>query len=110
MGRGSYVLHVLLVDYVSPGFFDTLGTPSTSVSVSTAPVRCERRRSAPGRCSLCRFPTAKLRGEEEPLDAPVEEAIRRDFPGWKAYDGICGQCADLYEARASSAVSMPETS
>jgi hypothetical protein len=60
---------------------------------------------AAGRCPLCRFPTARLRGEEESLGAPVEEAIRRDFPGWKAFDGICGQCADLYEARASSSVS-----
>lgn len=60
---------------------------------------------AAGRCPLCRFPTARLRGEGEPLDAPVEEAIRRDFPGFRPSQGICVQCADLYEARAFSRAS-----
>ncbi len=60
---------------------------------------------AAGRCPLCRFPTARLRGEGEPLDARLEEAIRRDFPGFRPSQGLCLQCADLYEARASSGVS-----
>ena len=57
---------------------------------------------AAGRCPLCRFPTARLRGEGEPLDARVDEAIRRDFPGFLPSQGICMQCADLYEARATA--------
>jgi hypothetical protein len=57
---------------------------------------------AAGRCSLCRFPTARFRGAC--LDAPVEEAILRDFPEFRPSDGICAQCADLYETRASSGV------
>jgi hypothetical protein len=56
---------------------------------------------AAGRCPLCRFPTARLR-EGERLHAQVTEAIRRDFPGFRPSQGICMQCADLYEARASS--------
>jgi hypothetical protein len=64
---------------------------------------------ASGRCPLCRFPTSRLRGEDEPLEARVDESIRRDFPdwpGWSASAGICVQCADLYEARASSGATM----
>ncbi len=57
---------------------------------------------ASGRCPLCRFPTAQLRGEEEPLDPSVEEAIRLDFPDFRPSRGICAQCADLYEARTLS--------
>jgi hypothetical protein len=58
-----------------------------------------------GRCPLCRFPTARLRGLGQPLDPRVERAIRGDFPGFLPFQGICVQCADLYEARASSRVS-----
>lgn len=61
---------------------------------------------AAGRCPLCRFPTARLRGEAEPLDPQVEESIRRDFPGWSSSHGICGQCADLYEARTLSSAGL----
>jgi hypothetical protein len=59
---------------------------------------------AAGRCPLCRFPTTRFRGCDEPLDAQVEEAIRLDFADWNLSNGICVQCADLYEARASSGV------
>jgi hypothetical protein len=65
---------------------------------------------AAGRCPLCRFPTARFRGEGEPLDARVEEAIRRDFPSWNPSQGICMQCADLYEARTLSIASIPRES
>jgi hypothetical protein len=54
---------------------------------------------AAGRCPLCRFPTTRFLGEAEPLDPRVEEEIRRDFPLWNPSQGICVQCADLYEAR-----------
>jgi len=65
---------------------------------------------AAGRCPLCRFPTARFRGEGAPLDTRVEEAIRRDFPDWSLSQGICVQCADLYEARAFSGASMCRSS
>ncbi len=55
---------------------------------------------AAGRCPLCRFPTTRFLGEAEPLDQRVEESIRRDFPTWSPSQGVCVQCADLYEARA----------
>jgi hypothetical protein len=61
---------------------------------------------ASGRCPLCRFPTARFRGKDEPLDALVEEAIRRDFPDFRPSQGICPQCADLYEARTRPGASM----
>jgi hypothetical protein len=54
---------------------------------------------AAGRCPLCRFPTTRFLGEAEPPDPRVEEVIRRDFPLWNRSQGICVQCADLYEAR-----------
>jgi hypothetical protein len=58
-----------------------------------------------GRCPLCRFPTARLRGDEEPLDDQVVEAIRSDFPDFRPSKGICVQCADLYEARTVPVIS-----
>jgi len=60
---------------------------------------------AAGRCPLCRFPTARLRGDDEPLQAQVKEAIRQDFPDWGPSLGVCCQCVDLYEARAFSDLS-----
>jgi hypothetical protein len=57
---------------------------------------------ASGRCPLCRFPTAGFRGGDKPLEARVREAIGRDFPAWSPSQGICPQCADLYEARVFS--------
>ena len=54
---------------------------------------------AAGRCPLCRFPTVRFRREPEALDPQVQNAIRRDFPSWNPSQGICMQCADLYEAR-----------
>lgn len=63
-----------------------------------------------GRCPLCRFPTARFRAEGEPLEPRVAEAIRRDFPGFLPSQGICMQCADLYEARASSGAAAGRTS
>jgi hypothetical protein len=65
---------------------------------------------AAGRCPLCRFPTARFRGEGAPLDVRVEEAIRRDFPGWSRSQGICMQCADLYDARACSGAATARSS
>jgi hypothetical protein len=56
---------------------------------------------AAGKCPLCRFPTARFRGEGEPLKPEVEDRIRRDFPEWSVSEGICMQCADLYEARTA---------
>jgi hypothetical protein len=64
---------------------------------------------ASGRCPLCRFPTAELGGEREPLDPRVRDALRRDFPRWSPSEGICRQCADLYEARLFSAPTTART-
>ena len=65
---------------------------------------------AAGRCPLCRFPTARFHGEGEALDSQVEETIRRDFPGWRPLQGICMQCADLYDARACSGAATARSS
>jgi hypothetical protein len=68
--------------------------------------RSVERRSA-GRCPLCRFPTTRLLGQAEPLDPRVEESIRRDFSTWSPSQGVCVQCADLYEARAFAQAGSP---
>ena len=54
-----------------------------------------------GRCPLCRFPTPalSLRGEGLPRAALL--AIERSFPSWHPEQGVCIQCAALYEAYTS---------
>ncbi len=51
------------------------------------------------RCSLCAFPTSDFEPTPETLPRSVLEAIRSEFPGWRADEGLCRQCADLYRAR-----------
>ncbi len=53
----------------------------------------------PGRCPLCRFPTASLDSRITSLSDGVIETIRSDRPEWRREHGICPQCLDLYEAR-----------
>lgn len=52
-----------------------------------------------GRCPLCSFPTADWEPEPESLPAEVARAIVSELPEWRAEQGICPQCADLYRAR-----------
>jgi hypothetical protein len=53
----------------------------------------------PGRCPLCRFPTASLDPRVHTLADDVVDTIRSDRPEWARAQGICPQCLDLYEAR-----------
>lgn len=61
-----------------------------------------RSREQAHRCSLCSFPTSSLEPEPETLPEEALRAIRSDFPGWEAAEGLCGQCADLYRSRSLS--------
>jgi hypothetical protein len=54
-----------------------------------------------GVCALCRLPTHRLHPGAAALAPETLAAIRGDFPRWDPADGLCAQCADLYEARAS---------
>ncbi|MFQ5876619.1 MAG: hypothetical protein ACE5JH_02840 [Acidobacteriota bacterium] len=57
---------------------------------------------SPGRCPLCGFPTAHLDPAPETLPRPAVDCILSTFPRWRAEQGICPQCADLYRSRRLS--------
>jgi hypothetical protein len=67
------------------------------VRFATSPLGSRGRGS--GRCPLCRFPVATLDRRGERMPAPMHAAIRQLHPAWRAEDGLCPQCFDLYEAR-----------
>src|SRR5262245_26013006 len=54
---------------------------------------------ASGRCPLCAFPTTVFHPDTSQLGSDVLEAIAGDFPSWRAGDGLCVQCSDLYASR-----------
>jgi hypothetical protein len=60
-------------------------------------------RAWPGEaCPLCRLPTHDFEGDAGRLPGEVRERIRRRHPRWRPADGLCRQCADLYQAAATS--------
>jgi hypothetical protein len=61
-----------------------------------------------GVCALCRLPTHRLHPGPSALAAATLVAIRGDFPQWDPADGLCVQCADLYEARSSYSASRTQ--
>lgn len=58
------------------------------------------------RCPLCGFPTYSFSPKPERLGTETIARINRDFPRWHPFNGLCLQCADLYQARTAIA-SMP---
>ncbi len=76
--------HEMIAFVLAPG---PAGTPS-------------RQRDA--RCPLCLFPVAELDADPERLSAAARREIQIHHPDWCIEDGLCSQCADLYEARAAS--------
>ncbi len=50
-------------------------------------------------CPLCRFPTFRLMDIAAGLPPDVKKGIAEDFPDWRPEQGLCCQCADLYQAR-----------
>jgi hypothetical protein len=61
-----------------------------------------------GVCSLCRLPTHRLHFGAAALAPATVVAIRGDFPQWDPADGLCAQCADLYEARSGYSASRTQ--
>ena len=59
------------------------------------------RESSSGRCPLCGFPTTAFHENPERLEARLVTTIQNEFPRWRPAEGICRQCADLYESRAT---------
>jgi hypothetical protein len=51
-------------------------------------------------CPLCSLPASHLHSNAGGLHPCIVDAIQRDFPQWEEENGLCLQCADLYEARA----------
>jgi hypothetical protein len=54
------------------------------------------------RCPLCRLPALTLERGPEGLDAETLGAIERDHPGWRADQGRCARCNEVYQARFSA--------
>ena len=52
-----------------------------------------------GRCPICRFPTAALDPHPERLTEAARTELKADHPSWNLDQGLCAQCADLYQAR-----------
>ena len=69
------------------------------VDFARAPDRAGARPAGGGRCSLCNLPSFALIEEASRLPPALLALIQTDFPDWRPSDGICGQCADLYDAR-----------
>lgn len=70
----------------------------------------QMRTAAGTHCSLCKFPTHSFEPEPENLPDHVLAAIRRDFPHWTPAQGVCIQCAGLYQARelsTAAALALP---
>jgi hypothetical protein len=53
----------------------------------------------PGRCPVCALPAQDLDPHPERLPAAVLGEVVRSRPGWRPEDGLCGRCAELFEAR-----------
>ncbi len=62
--------------------------------------------SRPSRCPLCRFPTTSFQSAPECMPGDVLAEIGRDFPSWSPPQGLCVQCAGLYEAHVSSTATV----
>lgn len=73
-------------------------THAELVTFVTAPAGTTVGRDA-GRCPFCRFPVASLDRRVATLAEPVIRALRAEFPSWRAEQGMCSQCFDLYESR-----------
>ena len=52
-----------------------------------------------GFCPVCRLPTAEPAPGSDRLPAEVARRIREAHPGWRTEQGVCFQCAYLYEVR-----------
>lgn len=52
-------------------------------------------------CPLCNLPTSNLHPHPSGLHPRIVVAIHKDFPEWKQEMGLCLQCTDLYDSRAS---------
>lgn len=59
--------------------------------------------ASPGNhCPLCSFPTHSFAPEPDRLPPEVIAEIAKDFPRWQPSQGLCLQCADLYQAHQVS--------
>jgi hypothetical protein len=53
------------------------------------------------RCPLCHFPTHAFEPDPMRLPGAVVQRLQADFPTWEPIQGLCQQCAALYQARAA---------
>ena len=51
-------------------------------------------------CALCRFPSYHFVEDQNILDHALVSEIQQDFPDWKADDGLCERCLEVYTLRA----------
>jgi hypothetical protein len=57
------------------------------------------------RCPLCHFPTHTFEPDPMRLPGAVVQLLQADFPTWEPVQGLCQQCAALYQARAAPQLS-----
>lgn len=56
-------------------------------------------RGRAGQCPVCEFPIASLDSHADRLSSRARTAIQSMRPAWRIEDGLCTQCADLYDTR-----------
>jgi hypothetical protein len=84
-------------------FFDATPAHEDLVAFICDPRGCGNDGSTrfTGRCPICRFPTATLDPHPERLTEAARTELRADHPAWILDQGLCAQCADLYNARVA---------
>ncbi len=53
-------------------------------------------------CPLCGFATYAFNSDPESLTRRAVSRITNDFPAWRPEQGLCEQCAELYQSQAAS--------
>jgi hypothetical protein len=95
-------------------FFDTWFTElspthNAMMKFATSPVAegdDSRDSSKSGICPLCHFPFVQTRQTGSPMTPKIMAAIAEDFPRWRADDGLCLQCLEVYSAVSLSQAAL----
>lgn len=84
------VLHRQLIDWARDGLPVELHRDDSAAQSAAS--------AAGSKCPLCFFPTHDWAPPME-LSPPICHSIQSDFPKWRAADGACGRCVEMYRSR-----------
>jgi hypothetical protein len=87
--------HADLVAFTTNPALATRAAPCHPLSLSSS---LNETLYAGTRCPLCGFPTYSFEPNPDQLLAEVVARICADFPAWSPSQGLCQQCADLYQS------------